>query len=72
MTILLIRVGADLTEAGGRWNGIVDGETREFVYAPIVEPRPFQPGLETPYVMVDRVYGGRRVRARGQRSGAQS
>ncbi len=52
LTILLIRVGADVTEAGGRWNGVVDSATREFVYAPIVEPRPFQPGLETPYSML--------------------
>jgi hypothetical protein len=46
---LLVRVGADCTEAGGRWNGPVDAHTGEFAYVPIPEPEPVRPGLETPY-----------------------
>jgi hypothetical protein len=46
---LLVRVGADCTEAGGRWNGPVDSVTRAFAYVPIPEPEPVRPGLETPY-----------------------
>jgi hypothetical protein len=46
---LLVRVGADCTEAGGRWNGPVDSVTGAFAYVPIPEPEPVRPGLETPY-----------------------
>jgi hypothetical protein len=44
-----VRVGADCTEAGGRWNGPVDTATGAFAYVPIPEPEPVTPGLETPY-----------------------
>jgi hypothetical protein len=47
---LLVRVGADCTEAGGRWNGPVDPASEAFAYVPIPEPEPVRPGLETPYV----------------------
>jgi len=46
---LLVRVGADCTEAGGRWNGPVDRVTGAFAYVPIPEPEPLRAGLETPY-----------------------
>lgn len=49
MRALLVRVGADCTEAGGRWNGPVDARTGTFAYVPIPEPEPLRPGLETPY-----------------------
>jgi hypothetical protein len=47
--VLLVRVGADLSEGGGAWNGPVDSETGRFVYCPIPETRPCRPGLATPY-----------------------
>ena len=34
---LLVRVGADQSEGGGRWNGLVNSRTGEFVYVPIPE-----------------------------------
>jgi hypothetical protein len=46
---LLVRVGADCTEAGGRWNGPVDAATGAFAYVPIPEAEPVVPGLETPF-----------------------
>jgi hypothetical protein len=46
---LLVRVGADCTEAGGRWNGPVDSITGAFAYVPIPEPEPFAAGLETTF-----------------------
>jgi hypothetical protein len=47
---LLVRVGADCTDAGGRWNGPVDRTTGAFAYVPIPEPEPVRPGMETPFV----------------------
>ena len=49
MKALLVRVGADCTEAGGRWNGPVDRTTGAFAYVPIPEPEPLRDGLATPY-----------------------
>ena len=49
---LLVRVGADATEAGGRCHGVVDSKTREFVYVPIPEARAVRAGLETSYAGV--------------------
>lgn len=49
MRALLVRVGADCTEAGGRWNGPVDSTTGAFAYVPIPEPEPVVRGLETPF-----------------------
>ena len=50
MRALLVRVGADGTDAGGRWNGPVDRTTGAFAYVPIPEPEPVRPGMETPFV----------------------
>src|SRR2546429_1201629 len=49
---LLIRVGADQTDGGGRWNGPVDPETGQFVYVPIPETKPVHRGLEKPYSLI--------------------
>lgn len=49
MKALLVRVGADCTEAGGRWNGPVDSTTGDFAYVPIPEPEPVRAELATPY-----------------------
>jgi len=46
---LLVRVGADCTDAGGRWNGPVDRTTGAFAYVPIPEPEPVRDDLATPY-----------------------
>lgn len=46
---LLVRVAADQSEGGGRWNGPVDAVTGEFVYAAIPEAFPVHPGLGKPY-----------------------
>ncbi|MGH2952276.1 MAG: hypothetical protein ACRDKX_09545 [Solirubrobacterales bacterium] len=49
---LLIRIGADQTEGGGRWNAPVDANSRRFVYVPIPETKPNRVGQETPYSMI--------------------
>src|SRR5688572_10822162 len=49
---LLVRVGADLSVGGGRWNGPVDGATGQFAYVPIPETRPTRTGLETTYASI--------------------
>jgi Nucleotide modification associated domain 3 len=49
---LLIRVGADKSDGGGRWNGPVKPETGEFVYVPIPETKPVHRGLEKPYTLI--------------------
>jgi len=51
---LLVRIGADLSEAGGRFNGPVDSETGEFVYVPIPEARErmARQGMERPYTLM--------------------
>lgn len=49
---LLVRVGADLTDGGGRWNGPVDADSRRFAYVPIPERKPCLPGFETPYLKI--------------------
>jgi hypothetical protein len=46
---LLVRVGADCTEAGGRWNAPVDSGSGAFAYVPIPEPARVSTGLETPF-----------------------
>lgn len=50
MRALLVRVGADCTDAGGGWNGPVDRATGAFAFVPIPEPEPVRLGLETPFV----------------------
>ncbi len=49
MRALLVRVGADCTEAGGRWNGPIERATGAFAYVPIPEPEPLRDGLATPF-----------------------
>jgi len=49
---LLIRVGADLSPGGGRWNSPADAETGEFAYVPIPEGRNRWSDLEKPYELV--------------------
>src|SRR5688572_25005582 len=51
---LLVRVGADLSDGGGRWNGPVDGRTKRFCYVPIPETKPTRPGLATTYGPIGR------------------
>ena len=46
----MIRVGVDQTY--GHWNAPVDPSTNEFVYVPIPDDVPLQPGMETPYAML--------------------
>ena len=45
MRALLIRVAADKTSDGGKWNGPVDSRTRQFVYVPICEAYQCRQGL---------------------------
>ena len=40
---LLVRVGADQSDAGGHWNGPCDSTTRQFVYVPIREDYSVRP-----------------------------
>lgn len=49
---LLMRVGADQSSGGGRWNGPCDAATRRFCYVPIPETKPTRHGLETPYGLI--------------------
>jgi hypothetical protein len=49
---LLVRVGADQSEGGGCWNGLVNSQTGEFVYVPIPETGIIHPEFEKPYSLV--------------------
>ncbi len=49
MNGLLVRVGADLSQGGGSWNGPVNEATGEFVYVAIPENSPVHAGMEKPY-----------------------
>ena len=49
---MLVRVGADKSAGGGKWNGPVDPETLKYVYVPIPELRNLKPGMETPYSLI--------------------
>ncbi|MDP3919239.1 MAG: hypothetical protein Q8R76_00310 [Candidatus Omnitrophota bacterium] len=51
MKALLIRVGADCSS--GRFNGPMNGMTREFVYIPIPESCDVHADLATPYALFD-------------------
>ena len=53
MSSLLVRVGADQSSDGGRWNGPVDGNTGDFVYVPIPEGRPLHHGMGKPYTSLE-------------------
>jgi hypothetical protein len=46
---LLVRVGADKSKDGGRWNGPVDVQSGRFAYVPIPEKRQVNAGMEKPY-----------------------
>src|SRR5687768_5922207 len=49
---LLVRVGADQTDSGGRFNGPVDLRSKRFAYVPIPETKANRVGQETPYSTV--------------------
>ncbi len=49
MNALLVRIAADLSNGGGRWNSPVDGATGRFAYVAIPEGKPVRPGMEKPY-----------------------
>lgn len=49
MNVLLVRVGADQSKAGGSWNGPVDGNSGDFAYVSIPETSPVHIGMEKPY-----------------------
>lgn len=58
MNVILVRVGADTTPAGGGWNGPVDLATREFVYAPIRESDgKSRPGFERRFAEIEPALG---------------
>lgn len=52
MRALLVRVGADVTKAGGGWNGPVNPKTWEFVYVPIPETYRQHRRMRRPYTLV--------------------
>jgi hypothetical protein len=49
MNGLLVRVGADQTSGGGKWNGPCDADSGAFCYVPIPETKTTRDGLATPY-----------------------
>ncbi|MCC6355242.1 MAG: hypothetical protein IT577_15225 [Verrucomicrobiae bacterium] len=51
---LLVRVAADQSVAGGRWNGPVDSRTGRFVYCAIPEATPVHPGMNKPYSLLSQ------------------
>jgi len=52
MRALLVRVGADVTKAGGGWNGPVNPKTGDFVYLPIPEICLQHQRMRRPYTLV--------------------
>jgi hypothetical protein len=58
---LLVRVGADQSSEGGRWNGPVDRTTGDFVYVAIPEAKKLHEGFEKPYRALEAVLGRFRV-----------
>ena len=55
MKIFLVRIGADQSKGGGKWNGPVNLQTEEFAYVPIPEDsETYQllPGFEKPYTKI--------------------
>lgn len=49
MRALLVRVGADRSEAGGEWNGIGDPRTGGFVYLLILKIIIWCPSANSPH-----------------------
>ncbi len=47
-----MRVAADQSEGGGRWNGPVDPRDGSFAYVPIPESKSIRPGMQKRYVLV--------------------
>jgi len=58
MRALLVRIGADQSKWGGRWNSPIDSRTRDFVYVPIPESGSCHPGVNTPYSTWSRYLTG--------------
>jgi hypothetical protein len=58
MKALLVRVAADLSKAGGSWNGPVNSTSGEFAYVAIPEPCRVHDGLEKPYLDLTRTLRG--------------
>ena len=52
MKAILVRVGADTTAAGGKWNGFVDTRTNAFVYIAIPEGQPVRHGMERSFQLL--------------------
>ncbi len=52
MRALLVRVGADVTDEGGGWNGPVNPKTWEFAYVPIPEAYPQHRRMRRPYTLL--------------------
>lgn len=52
MNALLVRVGADLSDGGGNFNGPVDSRTKQFAYVPIPETGAVRAGMAQPYSLV--------------------
>jgi hypothetical protein len=54
---LLVRVAADQSPGGGRWNGPVDARSGAFTYVPIPETKPNRAGHERNYETLAPVLG---------------
>lgn len=52
MRALLVRVGADSSRGGGRWNAPIDASTGTFAYVPIPETHAVHTGTQRPYLLV--------------------
>lgn len=49
---LLVRVGADQSQGGGRWNGPVDATSGDFAYVAIPEDYPVHSNMDRPFNLV--------------------
>lgn len=58
---LLVRVAADQSEGGGRWNGPVDSRDGSFAYAAIPESKSIRPGMEKPYGLLSQAVAAFRL-----------
>jgi hypothetical protein len=55
MKAMLVRVGADQSDGGGRWNGPVEPDSGRFAYVAIPESKTLHAGCEKPYRALDTV-----------------